>query len=190
MRARRDYHASAGQRGRTSARWRGGAVVVIAAAALSLTAGTLPASAAGGYPVTATIKVGIEPSGTAVDTATGTVYVTTATANTVSVISAARRAPVTTVISSRNPSPSGQEVWFTATVSPADGGTMTFSHGSTALCRAVPLTRVSGRKYSATCTTTALPAGRDTITAVYPGDASYAASAGTLTQTVTSARSR
>jgi DNA-binding beta-propeller fold protein YncE len=140
--------------------------------------------------VTATIKVGTSAYGVAVDPSTHTAYVTNYGNDTVSVISAARRAPVTAVISSRNPSPSGQEVWFTATVSPADGGTMTFSHGSTALCRAVPLTRVSGRKYSATCTTTALPAGRDTITAVYPGDASYAASAGTLTQTVTSARSR
>ena len=272
MRARRDHHVGAGRLGRTSARWRGGAVVVIAAAALSLTAGTLPASAAGGYPVTATIKVGTEPAGVAVDTAAGTVYVANAAAGTVSVIdeatntvtatikvgtepagvavdpaagtvyvtnhsvgtvsvidaatntvtstiivgtepaevavdpsthtayvtnfgdgtvsviSAARPASVTTVTSSQNPSIFGRSVAFTARVGPADGGTITFSSGSTTLCRAVPLTHVSGRTYRAACTTTALPAGRDPITAVYPGDASYAPSVGKLTQTVTRAR--
>jgi len=61
---------------------------------------------------------------------------------------------------------------------------MTFSRGSRALCRAVSLTHASGRTYRATCSTSTLPAGRDTITAVYPGDASYAPSAGLLTQTV------
>ena len=106
---------------------------------------------------------------------------------TVSVISADRPAPVTTVTSSRNPGTFGQNVTFTATVGPADGGTITFSNGATALCPAVPLTHVSGSTYRATCATTALPAGRDTITAAYPGDASYATSAGTLTQTVTRA---
>jgi hypothetical protein len=105
----------------------------------------------------------------------------------VSVISVARPTPVTTVTSSPNPSAFGQNVTFTATVGPADGGTISFSSGSTALCRAVSLTRVSGTTYHATCTTGALSAGRDAITAVYPGDASYAASAGTLTQTVTRA---
>jgi len=48
----------------------------------------------------------------------------------------------------------------------------------------VSLTKVSGGTYRATCTTRVLPAGRDTITAVYPGDASYATSTGRLTQTV------
>ena len=89
--------------------------------------------------------------------------------------------------SSPNPSTFGQNVTFTATAVPADGGTITFSSGSQALCPAVPLTHLTGRTYQATCTTTALPAGRDTITAAYPGDASYAASAGTLTQAVTRA---
>ena len=74
MRVRRDHHAGAGHRGRTSARWRGAAVV--AAAALSLAAGAVPASAAGGYTVTATIPVGSHPVGVAVDPAAGTAYVT------------------------------------------------------------------------------------------------------------------
>jgi YVTN family beta-propeller protein len=137
--------------------------------------------------VTATIPVGSQPEGVAVDPSTHTVYVANYGDDTVSVISAAQPAPVITVTSSKNPSTFGQKVTFTATAAPADGGTITFSHGSTALCRAVPLTHVSGSKYHASCTTTALPAGADTITAAYPGDASYAASAGTLTQTVTRA---
>jgi len=55
MHARRARHADPGQRGRTSACWRAAAAVV-AVAALSLAAGAVPASAAGGYTVTATIS--------------------------------------------------------------------------------------------------------------------------------------
>ena len=137
--------------------------------------------------VTATVPVGADPLGVAVEPSTHTAYVTNGTASTVSVISGARPTPVTTVTSSRNPSSFGQKVTFTARVGPADGGTMTFRSGSRTLCRAASLTKVSGRTYRATCTTRTLPAGRDTITAVYPGDASYATSAGLLTQTVTRA---
>src|SRR6266704_7089851 len=121
--------------------------------------------------VTATVPVGADPLGVAVEPSTHTAYVTNGKANTVSVISGARPTPVTTVTSSRNPSSFGQKVTFTARVGPADGGTMTFRSGSRVLCRAASLTKVSGRTYRATCTTRTLPAGRDTITAVYPGDA-------------------
>ena len=134
--------------------------------------------------VTGTVPVGADPSGVAVDPAFHTAYVTNQGAGAVSVISVSRPTPVTTVAASPNPSTFGQNVTFTATVGPADGGTVTFSSGARALCRAVSLTMVSGRLYHATCTTTALPAGHETITAVYPGDASYATSAGRLTQTV------
>jgi hypothetical protein len=61
---------------------------------------------------------------------------------------------------------------------------MTFSRGSKALCKGVSLTHVSGRTYHARCTTKTLPTGRNTITAVYPGDAGYAPSTGRLVQTV------
>ena len=270
MRARRDHHASADHRGRTSVRWRGAAVVV-AAAALSLTLGAVPASAAAGYSVTATIAVGSFPSGVAVDSAAGTVYVVNSGGGSVSVIDEATGAvtntinvgiaptgiavdpaagtvyvvnhatdtvsvideatgtvtatvpvgmdpsdvvadpathtafatnfsdgtvsvistapalptPVVRVTSGQHPSTFGQKVTFTATVQPVDGGTITFSNGTTALCSAVALTQVSGSKYRATCTTTALPAGEKvTVTAVYPGDASYGTATGTLTQTV------
>jgi YVTN family beta-propeller protein len=140
--------------------------------------------------VTATIPVGSGSDEVAVDPGTHTAYVTNgSSAGIVSVIGAAVPAPtptpVTTVTSSQNPATSGQPVTFTAMVSPADGGTITFSSGPATLCRAVPLTYVIGSTYQATCTTTALPAGRDTITATYPGDASYTTSVGTLTQTIT-----
>jgi YVTN family beta-propeller protein len=135
--------------------------------------------------VAATVPVGSDPDGVAVDPTSHTAYVTNENANSVAVISAARPAPVTTVTSSRNPSTFGQRVTFTATVGPADGGTVTFSHGSKALCRAVSLTQVSGLTYQATCATRALPGGRGTITAGYSGHAGYAPSTGLLTQTVT-----
>jgi YVTN family beta-propeller protein len=137
--------------------------------------------------VTATVAVGTDPSGAAADPATHTAYVTNFSDGTVSVISAAPAlpAPNVKVTSSQHPSTFGQSVTFTATVSPVDGGTITFSNGATALCTAVVLTQVSSSKYQATCTTTALPAGEQvTVTAVYPGDASYATATGTRTQTV------
>ena len=95
MRARWDHHAGAGHRGRTSARWRG--AVVVAAAALSLAVGAVPASAAGGYTVTATIPVGSGPDGVAVDPAAGTVYVTNYGDGTVSVIDAATNTVTATI---------------------------------------------------------------------------------------------
>ncbi len=134
--------------------------------------------------VTATVPVGSDPLGVAVESSTHTAYVTNGNASSVSVISVALPTPVTTVTSARNPSTFGQNATFTATVGPADGGTITFSSGSTALCRAVSLTQVSGGTYRATCTTRALPAGRHTVTATYLGDASYATSAGHLIQIV------
>jgi YVTN family beta-propeller protein len=138
--------------------------------------------------VTATIPVGSVPTAVAVDPSTHTLYVATpGDDDTVSVIDVALPTPVITVTSSRNPSSFGQKVTLTAKADPADGGTMTFTSGSTTLCSAVSLTHVSGSTYKATCTTTALPAGRDTITAAYPGDASYTGSVGTRIQTVTRA---
>jgi hypothetical protein len=60
MHTPRDHQAGAVRRGRTSARWRAAAVVT-AAATLSLAVGAVPASAAGGYTVTATIPARREP---------------------------------------------------------------------------------------------------------------------------------
>ncbi len=92
--------------------------------------------------------------------------------------------------SSRDPSTFRHKVTFTATITPAGGGTTTFKRGSAVLCSAVHLTHAGPGTYQAKCSARALPAGSSTITAACPGDTSYAASAGTLTQTVTRARVR
>jgi YVTN family beta-propeller protein len=105
MHARRDHHqAGTGHRGGVPARWRGAAVgaTVIAAAALALAAGAVPASAAGGYTVTATIAVGSYPQGVAVDPAAGTAYVTNG-GGTVSVIDAATSAVTATLTVGTDP---------------------------------------------------------------------------------------
>ena len=139
--------------------------------------------------VAVTVPVGSYPARVAVDPATRTAYVTNSVGDgTVSVISADLPVPVTAVTSSPDPSTFGQKVTFTATIAPADAdGTITFSDGSTVLCSAVPLTHDHGSTYKAKCATTALPAGSDAITTAYSGDTNYAASAGTLTQTVAQA---
>jgi hypothetical protein len=96
-------------------------------------------------------------------------YVGTATNNTV-------------LTASPNPSTSGQSVTFTATVTSSGGtptGMVTFYDGATALGSAT----LSGG--TATFTTALLSVGGHSITAVYGGDANFAAStSSTLTQTV------
>lgn len=88
-----------------------------------------------------------------------------------------------TLAAAPNPSLMGQEVTFTATVTPDDaGGTVTFKEGTTTL-GTVP---VDGSGV-ATFTTTALGIGSHAITAAYEGDANYQAStSNTVTQTVNS----
>ena len=93
----------------------------------------------------------------------------------------------TTLMSSANPSNTGQPVTYTATVtanSPGAGtptGTVTFKDGSTAICSAVTVS--SG---TATCTPpTYTVAGTHSITASYSGDTNFtASSSGTLSQSV------
>ena len=75
MRAQQDHQASAGRRGRTSARCRRAVAAAAATAALALAAAAAPASAAAGYTVIATIPVA-SPAYVAVDPATRTAYVT------------------------------------------------------------------------------------------------------------------
>ena len=94
--------------------------------------------------------------------------------------------PTTLVLSTSTASAKvGQSVTLTATLSPFGGGstngeTVTFSSGSTSLGSA-PLTNGV-----ATLTTTSLPAGTDSVTASYPGDATYAASTAASAQVVMS----
>ena len=89
----------------------------------------------------------------------------------------------TTLTSSLSPSTFNQQVTFTATVTGQFGGsptgTVTFTYGSTTLCNAVTL--VGG---VATCMYSNLPAGTDTVTSAYSGDANFAPSSGTVIQTV------
>ena len=86
----------------------------------------------------------------------------------------------TTVVSSANPSTSGQTVTFTATVSPAAAtGSVQFFDGATSLGTAT----LSGG--TAMLSMTALSVGSHNITAAYGGNSSYAASTSSaLTQTV------
>ena len=99
MHAPPDHHAAARHRGRIPTRWRAAVAVVaaVAVAALSLAVGAVPASAAGGYTVTATITVGGEPIAVAADPAAGTVYVADYASNTVSVIDAATSTVTATI---------------------------------------------------------------------------------------------
>jgi CSLREA domain-containing protein len=86
-------------------------------------------------------------------------------------LASTRTPTTTTLISSANPSTAGQQVTYTATVSPAPtGGTVSFTEASTALpgCNAVPL---SGGQ--ASCSATYSAAGSHTITAAYSGDPSH-----------------
>lgn len=81
----------------------------------------------------------------------------------------------TTLNASPNPSAYGQPVTFTATVVPNSGtgvptGTVTFKYGSSTLAK------VSLSSGMATYTTATLTAGTKSITAVYSGDLTYAAS--------------
>ena len=72
------------------------------------------------------------------------------------------------LVSSLNPSTSGASVKFTATVTPTTAtGTVTFKNGTTTLGTGTLSSGV------ATYTTTTLPVGTDSITAVYGGSSSY-----------------
>ncbi len=96
----------------------------------------------------------------------------------------------TTVTSSQNPSVLNQSVTFTATINGEYGllkgrrehvkrnvtGSVTWS--SNTGCGTTSVT--PGNPGIATCTTTTLPVGTDTITATYSGDSSHSGSTGTL----------
>jgi Big-like domain-containing protein len=91
----------------------------------------------------------------------------------------------TVLTSSLNPSAYGQQVTFSATVSPSSGaiGTVTFKDGASVLG-----TSALGAVGVATLTTSSLAVGTHSITAEYSGDASHMSSASSvLSQTVNKA---
>jgi hypothetical protein len=93
-------------------------------------------------------------------------------------------ATTTTVASSANPSPYGQSVTFTATVTGKGGtptGTVLFLDGSAS----IGTRTLSGG--STTLSTSTLPIGKHTINANYSGDNTFWPSSGNLTQTITQA---
>ena len=106
---------------------------------------------------------------------TGNFAITSATSN-------------TAVTSSQNPSAYGQSVTFTATISGENGQfkgrvkkptvTGTVSWSSNTGCGTTNVT--SGNPGVATCTTSSLAVGNDTITANYSGDGNHGGSTGTL----------
>ncbi|MBA3653255.1 MAG: Ig-like domain repeat protein [Actinobacteria bacterium] len=101
------------------------------------------------------------------------------------VVQADLTATTTAVTSSKNPSTVGDNVAFTATVTPASGGakptgTVQFKADGANLGPAVPL----DANGTATTSTASLAKGTHTITAVYSGDANFNPSTGTLQQEV------
>ncbi|HYA00864.1 MAG TPA: Ig-like domain-containing protein, partial [Candidatus Binatia bacterium] len=96
----------------------------------------------------------------------------------------AKTATVTSLTSSENPSTVGDQVTFTATVSPRpDGGTVDFSDPSGSLCAGVTVSTSDGE---ATCQHAFTAAGSYGVTATYGGDANFMASpaSNTVTQVV------
>jgi hypothetical protein len=92
----------------------------------------------------------------------------------------------TSVTLAPSPSGFGQSVTATAAISPTDGGgTVAFYANDTPIsgCSARPLTQTQNGGV-ATCTTSSLPQGQDTLKAVYAGDAQYLGSSGSATTTV------
>jgi len=79
-----------------------------------------------------------------------------------------------------NPSPAvaGQSVTLTATITPDIGDTET---GSVTWSSNTGCSSSNVSSGAATCITSSLPAGTDTVTAQYSGDSNYAGSSGTLT---------
>jgi hypothetical protein len=94
-----------------------------------------------------------------------------------------RIATTLSLSSSRNPAHPGQSITFTARLDLASGsgatGTVTFMDGATVLGTA-PL----GSNKKATFSVSSLTLGSHTITATYSGDASFAGSSGSITQTI------
>ena len=100
---------------------------------------------------------------------------------------AAVTASATDVTSTAGTVQLGQPVSFHAFVDPADGGgTVTFTSNGVTIpgCAGLPFLSGGEADWETACTTSSLPAGSDTITATYSGDAAFAGSSGSVTENV------
>jgi FtsP/CotA-like multicopper oxidase with cupredoxin domain len=163
--------------------------------------GTVAFTVAAGAPVT----VAVDGSGVATYTTAGIVVsAATVTADysgdviydpsTGSIVQTVQLVPTTTTVTSSQPVSSqfGAPVTFTAVVAQNPGagvptGTVSFYDGSVGPANLLGTGTLSAG--SASFSTSALPVGARTITAVYSGDAISSSSTGTLTQTVVAAPS-
>ncbi len=92
-----------------------------------------------------------------------------------------------TVAGPPNPTPQGQPVTLSATLTgnyAAPTGPVVFTYGSTLLCSASLSAGSTGNSSIATCATSVLPAGTDTITASYAATLDFQAASATTSVTV------
>jgi YVTN family beta-propeller protein len=126
---------------------------------------------------TCTVNVSFTPS--AIGTAAATLVLTdnagdvVGSQQTVMMSGTGVQATTTTAVTaSVNPSSPGQQVTFTATVTPQGSGTptgtVTFNDGATAICTSIALSASQ-----ATCSTSTLAIGSHSFTAVYSGDSNF-----------------
>ena len=135
----------------------------------TVTSGTLPAGLS--------LSSGGSLSGTPATAGTGNLTITATDANSITgnqtyTFTVNKASSVTTIATPSSPSTFGISVTFTATVTGTGGtptGTLTFTDGGVSMGTAALI----GGTASFTTTATALPAGTDTITAVYAGDANF-----------------
>ena len=147
--------------------------ITLTSGGVTLGSGTITASNG-----TVTISTTVLPVGSDVITATygGDATNNSATGTTTQIVTKA--SPTETLTSSTNPSTFNQSVTFTATLPTNATGTVTFTNGPTALGTSTVTNGV------ATLATAVLPAGANSITATYNGDANNSTATASLTQTV------
>jgi YVTN family beta-propeller protein len=148
------------------------AVVPLAAAAVA----AVPASAAGGYTVTATIPVGSDPGAVAVDSAAGNVYVANNGAGPVSVIDEATNAVTDTVpVGSASDGVAVDPATHTAYVTNPSAGTVSVvSPGQAPTISSADSTSIGMRApFGFTVTTTGIPAPALAETGALPAGVTF-----------------
>ena len=175
--------------------------VNIGGSGLSGSFGTTSCGAASGDSITCTntyTPSGSDAPGTYTISATfsGDANYTTSSSSQTNNFAINQASATTAVTSSANPSNFGESVTFTATISGENGdvkgrvtkrgvkqqvvtGTVTWSANT-----GCSSSSVSGSPATATCTTSTLPGGTDTVTASYSGDSNHGPSSGSISQTV------